>query len=245
MPHTPSRGARTIAFAGLAALALSSALVAGAGLGAVAAAAPSGHTTGAANAHAIVQDSVTADEAASSVTISGTFQVEGTTYAIKMTDTRAGEGAGTLSIGGDEVHIVGYRGQTYLMSSEAFWRSAGEGKLAKRMADRWIRFPGSNTFAKDFSGFTNSKSLFSSLEIGATFTDARTEQLNGRPVHVVTAKGTDGQGAGTLYIAASGPPYILKVTAPTDNDAALLFSSWGGPARITEPKDAVNYDSRG
>lgn len=239
VPRPVRRSPRARRLAG--ALGISAAVAAGA-LGA--AAVPAG-AAGGPNARHLMAAAVAAARHARSATISGTLHQGGDTVSLHLVATRSGNGAGTVSLDGQTLHIVVVNKVSYLRAGSKFWATytgGGSTGVAGLLANRWIKSPYSKTSGLSFTQFTSPAALFSSSTLtspGVTLTLAGRATFGGHPVYVVQGTEHHAKGKGTVLVAASGTPYPLELKAP-NGGGTMVLSNWNRPVHVVAPAGAVD-----
>jgi hypothetical protein len=127
----------------------------------------------------------------------------------------------------------------YFRAPTAFWREKGNATAAAMFGGKWVKVPSNDKdFAELKNTFFDSKALLSNITkpmSGANdFTHAGTATVNG--VDAVVYKESDGS---QLFIAASGPPRILKLVS-TGSDSGTLTFDYRGSYAFTAPSPSVD-----
>jgi hypothetical protein len=146
-------------------------------------------------------------------------------------------GGGDVSVPGATLKLVVAAGTVYIRANEASWlKLTGSRSTAELVANRWIKAPASNT---DFSNFA-------ALTITSDFV---AEFFPGAGTHLSKASGTviwhkekailltDPEGD-SLYVAATGAPYVLYVQGKSSQDS-LTFSDFGDAQLPAVPANAI------
>jgi hypothetical protein len=179
---------------------------------------------------------------ASSVHVTGTAVRGADAYVL---DVRlAGEAGGTATVeaSGRTVHVTRIGDVAYVGGDLAFWRSiTGNEATARRMVGSYLRTgagdPGFATFVRFTEPSTYAEVLPDPAEPG---TPTRRTTIRGAPaVGVRTAAGA------TLYMAASGRPYPVRLDGLTTDQVVFLdFSEYGAPVTLRAPS-TVGVAGRG
>ena len=198
------------------------------------------------SAQEILDASLKAANAASSVTVTGDITNDG--QQVKL-DLELGTDAaqGTFSAQGinAEIRVVG--GKSYFkLSGEDFAKVAGEGDnpevakaISSLLGDKWIAAP--QDAGDDLGGlgeFGQKDNLLKGiLEADGTVTVKGTGEVNGTPVVFLE----DTKGEGTLAIQTVGEPYPVQIKGDgTDGSGKITFSDWNAPVSVTAPTDVVD-----
>lgn len=199
------------------------------------------------SAKEILDASLKAANAASSVTITGDITNDG--QQVKL-DLELGKdaGQGTFSAQGinAEIRVVG--GKSYFkLSGEDFAQIAGQGdspELAKAISsllgDKWIAVP-EGSGGDDLGGlgeFGQKDNLLEGiLEPDGEVTVKGTGEVNGIPV--VFLDSSDGEG--TLAIQTVGEPYPVQLKGSDSSSSGQVdFTNWNAPVNVTAPTDVVD-----
>lgn len=184
-----------------------------------------------------VAESLAAAKAAASVHVTGSMTEGGQRLSLDLRLV-AGEGAsGSMVLGKQRIDIVRLGPFSYFRVGASFWRRYGGAVAAELFAGRWVKISSSVPGFASLTSLTDMSRLFAGmlgshgpLSLGGTRTIA------GTPAIAVVDASKDG---GTLWIAASGTPYPLRVTQ-TGGPGYVSFDAWNAPMRITAPADAID-----
>ena len=182
---------------------------------------------------ALLQQMSAALRAASSVHISGTVQQGGKTLGMNLGITRSGEFFGQLSENAAVLTFLATHGHGYVKVNAAFLR------IAHLPATACNRFCGKYLE----STVVRSGKVLSGLNMAA-FTHSLTSAL-GREVKLLGAVTIGGQLAwllqdahgDSLYIAAHGRPYVLRLVGPPPGEDTANLTQWNA-VRIPGPPPA-------
>lgn len=234
-PAPSRRGApsprRVSAAAALALAAGATALFAGCGGGS---SSQTQNATAGKSPEQIVADAKAAAAKAATVHISGSTVNEKRPISIDM-ELVAGKGAkGHLDLGGLGIQIIAIERAFYLNGSTAFYRRLAGPAAAQLLHGKWLKAPaGSGNFAS-LAQLTNLTSLLeSSLASHGTLVKGPVTTVEGQKAVSVR----DASRGGTLYVAATGTPYPLRLTHEGGN---VFFRDWNKPVTLTAPANAIN-----
>jgi hypothetical protein len=215
-------------------------------LGVVSAAAAAGSGNGVANKSGdqIVTTAAAATGGATSFTYVGTTQQNGGTSSLKVSVSSPGKGQGTMTLSGQPVKAIMVGNTLYLSSNKAFWTKIAGAGAGARFGTRWVSIP---TTDSDFAGIVG---LLDESQVSAQFsntsntkfTRGNTSTINGQKVIAVTGKGTTDSTGGTVYVATTGKPYIIRVTG---GGTSLTFSNYNQPVNPSVPPNPVDIASLG
>lgn len=192
----------------------------------------------------IVTAASAATSGATSFTYSGTTQQGSQTYKLRMSVSTSGNGQGTITMGGQPIRLVKVGNTVYFSSTKAFW-TKNEGQAAAQLiGNRWLSAPVTDKDFADIVSLLDAQQVagqFSDTS-GTTFTKGKTGTVNGQSVIAVTGKDTSGGGGGTVYVATTGKPYIVRITA---NGTSLNFSNYNKPVNPTVPANPIDISKLG
>lgn len=192
----------------------------------------------------IVAAASTATGAAKSFTFSGSTQQGGSTSNLKVSVSSSGKGQGTISISGQPVKLVKVGDTVYFSSTKAFWdKTAGAG-AGSLFGTRWVAVPSTDS---DFAGIN---SLLDQSQVagqfsdtsGSTFTKGSSSTINGQQVIAIKGKDTSGGNGGTVYVATTGKPYIMRITS---GGTSLTFSNYNRPVNPSVPPNSIDISKLG
>jgi hypothetical protein len=171
--------------------------------------------------------------AARSVHITGSIARDGKTAGVNLGLTRSGELSGQISESGAVLTILEMHGHAYLKLSAAFLRVAHLPATAcRRFCGKYLEYPAAESYVR--LGDLNMASVTHSL----TSTPDREVTLLG----MVSLGGQlawllqDSHG-NSVYVAAQGKPYLLRVVSGPPGQDSVNLSDWNA-ARIPGPPPA-------
>jgi hypothetical protein len=147
-------------------------------------------------------------------------------------------GAGRISTGGLGFKIVRIQGKAYFEGNKAFLTHYAGATAAELFLGKWFE---ASAKKGDFASFTPLTSLvqltdgifsgYGKLEVGKTTT------IHGQPAIplIDTTKG------GTLYVAATGPPYPIELVAGSGDTGSIQFQNWDKAVSLAAPKHSIDY----
>ena len=173
---------------------------------------------------------------ATSVHLSGTVQDGGKTLGVNLGMTRSGQMSGQISEDGAVLTVLATQGHSYLKLSAAFL------KLARLPAAACSLFCGkylelTPAKAQALLNRLNMTSFTASLIHSVASTPARavsylgTMSVGGTPAWLLVAQGN------SVFVAARGKPYILRIVAPQPGEGAVSLTQWDA-VRIPGPPPA-------
>ena len=206
---------------------------------------PAGAAT---TAKQLVSRAITATEAA--VTISYTGSVTEHTGTIAFTvasDDRTGEGQGTLGTGGGTAMVRLVNRTIYLNADTAFWTASSGAAAAAEFAGKWVSTSATTVAGRSLAEFLDGlyllKDIFKPKLTDSVFTYSGTRTVRGRGTTLIRGHNTKKKSGGSLYVAKTGTPYILKlnVTSPKET-GSITFFNFNRPVRPKAPLGAINLD---
>ncbi len=147
-------------------------------------------------------------------------------------------GSGRITTGKLGFKIVRIGGKAYFQGDKAFLTHYAGATAAQLFLGKWFE---ASAKKGDFASFTPLTSLvqltdgifsdYGKLEVGPT------TKVHGQPAIALvdTTKG------GTLYVAATGPPYPLELVAGKGSSGTIQFQSWNKAVSLAAPKHSINY----
>lgn len=202
------------------------------------------------SAKEILDASLKAANAASSVTVTGDITNDG--QQVKL-DLELGKdvGQGTFSAQGINAEIRVVDGKSYFkLSGEDFAKIAGQGddaEVAKAVSallgDKWIAVP-EGSGGDDLGGlgeFGQKDNLLQGiLEPDGEVTVKGTGEVNGTPVVFLDSS----DGTGTLAIQTVGEPYPIQIKGSDKSSSGQVdFTNWNAPVNVTAPTDVVDLSA--
>ena len=199
------------------------------------------------SAQEILDKSLAATKAASSVTVKGSITQEGQEVSLDLVlGTDAADGS--FKAQGIEVDLRVTGGKSYFkLSGEDFAKIAGQGDnpeiaeaVSALIGDKWLLVPadsGSDELA-GLGQFGEKDSLLKDiLSPDGQVSVKGTGEVGGVPV--VFLESTEGEG--TLAIQTVGEPYPVQIEGDgTDGSGKITFSDWNAPVSVTAPTDVVD-----
>ena len=151
-----------------------------------------------------------------------------------------GRGGGTVTASGATLNVVVASGFVYVKANAASWQKLlNNASEAQLVANRWIKAPASNPDFSGFAGFGDDASFLDGIKPqGSLSKRAGTTDVNGQPAVVLV----DSTGS-LLYIADTGPPYMLSVknTAGSSGGASSgTFDEFGTAVIPSVPAGAIS-----
>jgi hypothetical protein len=148
-------------------------------------------------------------------------------------------GGGRITAKGATIQMVRARSELYLKADRASWLAlTRKAAVANLFADRWIKAPADTPDFAGLAGFLDIAKLADDLKPEGAISKLPVTKLNGRAViPLVDATGS------TLYVAAEGPAYIVKVvnTGKSSGGAGTFtLDHYGSATTPPVPTNAVD-----
>jgi hypothetical protein len=187
----------------------------------------------------ILTDADGATGGASSVHISGSVTSGGTPIHLDVVDGH-NHGGGSVTVDGLTFRTVLDGQNVYLKGDAATWAKAANASVAKLLANRWLKTTTGNHDFSDFPKLLDLPQVVANLKASGKVVKQGTTKIDGRQVVALKDTGPD---SGTLYVATTGPPYIVAVTGGGTNSGTLHFSGYGSAQPPGVPAGAIDLDS--
>jgi hypothetical protein len=191
------------------------------------------------SADQIVADAQKAARAAHAVHVSGSIVQGRGRLSLDLHIVRNAGAEGEIGLQGGKVRLVRVGTKVYLNGDVAFWTQFGSASTARRLQGRWLRVPATRSDLGLLFRVTDLDTFFSgTLRSHGRLAKAGTRTYKSRKVIAIDDTGSSG---GTLYVAASGPPYPYAILGPNGGkQGAIDFSDWNKTVTIEAPKGAVD-----
>ena len=178
-----------------------------------------------------------AANAASSVHVSGSAVAGGSPITFDLALLAGRGGRGTVSEKGLGFEVVHLGDTVYIKGSPAFYQRVGGAAAARLLHGKWLKGPATvGSFASLASLTDLHKLIETTLALRGTPSRAGTVSV-GRQKAVGITGAANG---GTLYIAASGPPYPVAVTEDGSSPGRIVLDHWNEPVALAAPANALD-----
>lgn len=186
----------------------------------------------------ILADSLRAALAARSVHIVAHVVSDGTPLSFSLSLLAGAGGKGEVTENGLSFNLVRIGDKAYFDASPAFWRHYAGTLAATLLMGHWIE---ASSVQGDLASFTPLTDLAAFIKQvlgshGVLKVGALQTVDNRRAIPL-----TDTTKGGTLYVAASGPPYPLTITPPKGQKGSVRFEGWNSSVTLTPPAHAIPY----
>jgi hypothetical protein len=202
-------------------------------------ASPGGATAGGASPAAsrgtpeLVSQMKTAVRNATSMHMAGQVNANGRQAVLNLSLLRSGDLSGSITENGVPLHLIGSGGKVYVKATPAFLRELKASKaVCVLMCGKYVQMSGAE--GSRLSGSLSMASLTRALTSSLPhLTRAGTTTVAGQ--QAIELRGADGS---TVDVAASGPPYPLRVVSPPSHHERVLFSRWNQVPAPAPPKSS-------
>ena len=193
----------------------------------------------------ILTDAQAATAGASTVRISGSIDDDGTRISLNVVAGH-GEGGGVLFQQGNRFQVIVRGPDLYLKAPAATWAalSTGEdasvGELAAQIfGGKWVRMSTANDEFGDMANLFEITTFVQDAGDLSSVTKRPVTNFHGAraiPLH------NDVEG-GTVYVAATGPPYLLGMTGTGTSSGSIVFSQYGSAKVPPVPAHSVDLSA--
>jgi len=183
----------------------------------------------------ILADVEAAADRAHSVHVTGSNSGGADPFSLDLRLVAGRGGAGTIDEGGLDFRIVRIGGKAYFEGAAAFWRHFTGAGGAELFEGKWIEAPATSAQFASLTPLTSiSKFFHQVLGSHGTLIEGKQTTIRGRRALALLDE-TDG---GTLYVAATGPPYPLEITSP-GGKGTVSFEDWNEPFQLAPPPHPI------
>lgn len=183
----------------------------------------------------------------SSVTFDYDGVIEGAKGKFHLTSNKQGDCEGSMTFNEGTVKLRLVNNKLYFKANAAFWAAQGDknGLASSLVGKRWLRASTSDPNFKDLADACNPDALFSKLS-----NDEEGVMYRGKVTTLGTMKtmvfnNVDHGVRETVYVAAEGKPYILKMATKGGKEpATIIFTDFNKPFNVQVPPAAQVIDAR-
>lgn len=175
----------------------------------------------------LLDRAVRTSKAARSVRVHGKGTDHGDTVGldVRIAGHRA---SGHIRLNGQRIDVIRIRSVVYVSGNARFWRASTRQHDVSGFTGRYVKTSTHDKAVADLLSLMNMSDLLADVARPSGHLTAR-----GRPsFHGVPAVPLDDGGGGTLYVAATGKPYVLGLRGEGDR---LDFTGYGEPTAIEPP----------
>ncbi len=182
----------------------------------------------------IFKDAVSASSEASSVHVSGSESSSSGLTSLDLVVSPDVVG-GTISEDGANIDVVVANGDVYLKADADFWQQVTSNPSSiQSLSGTWIEAPTSDS---DFAGVASLTDIWKQFRPQGTLTKWPVTTESGMAVIPLW----DSRSDTIVYVADSGPPYIVSVSRDASSlHGYLNFDNYGQAAIPSVPTDAVD-----
>jgi hypothetical protein len=174
---------------------------------------------------------------ATSVHVSGSLVSGGSPITLDMYLLANKGGRGKLSENGLSFELIQIHGTVFIKGSPAFYRHVAGATAAQLLQGRWLKAPANTGNLASLGSLTNLRQLLdATLAAHGPLVKGAITTVDGHKVLAVT----DTSQGGTLYVAATGPPYPIAVTKTGAGAGRIVFDHWDGPVSVTAPANVID-----
>jgi hypothetical protein len=196
------------------------------------------------SADEIVARAIKATQNANSVRVKGKLSAQGQSFGIDMRYD-ATSGGGRISSETQTVDILRIQRQVWFSGDAKFWRRVGGSRAVKAYRDKYLEIPAAEPRFAPLVDNTYAAKLIHTLvrSKGSFVKQGRTQVRGVAAIEIVDT--TKGYG-GTIWVAAEGQPYVLKMKAAPHSavDGAVEFLDYNQRFRLAPPDPKKVIDAR-
>ncbi|MFH8368394.1 hypothetical protein [Streptomyces sp. NPDC018031] len=191
------------------------------------------------SADRIAAEAVRATRDAGSVRVTGAVRREGSAIGVDIRVDARGNCVGRMTGEGGRADIIRTGHTAYIRGNDKFWANAAGGReaagSADRLAGRWVRTPAGQA---PISGVCDKRGFLTAADGGGAhpkgMSKGETVTVDGKEVLALQRR-TDDERT-TVYVAAHGRPYIVKITQGKGAAKGdLNFTDYNEPVKATPP----------
>ena len=190
------------------------------------------------SANQIFADAKKATGGASSVHIFGHITSGSDKTDLDFVDSSVRSG-GTITDSGATIQVIVSGKTLYLMGSAASMaKLTGDQAAGQLLGGKWLETTKDN---KDFGSLAqlfDLTNLVKDIQPQGTLQKRSVTTINGQSVIGLT----DASRKGTLYVASSGPPYMIELVGGPGETGTITFDNYGSAKPPTIPKNPINLD---
>jgi hypothetical protein len=203
--------------------------------------ASAGNGEAAKDAAAILADAKVATGGAQTLRISGTVKEDGKTMSLDLVSGH-GSGGGTIRRDGSTIRIVVHPPNVYLKADAASWtKLAGTPAAGQLLAGKWLQTTTDDSDFGSFAKLLDASALADGITSTGAVTKGKTTTYRGKKAIPLV----DGDENGTLYVAATGAPYILGVVGSGSKQGSEIRFTQYDTAKIpAEPSNSISVSAQ-
>jgi len=179
---------------------------------------------------------------AQSVHVHGSLTSGGDSIRVDLHLIAGKGGAGRLTLNGGTVEIVRIGGTVYFRAGAQFWKQNGDADVARLLGGKWVKAPATTSGFDSLTSLTDIRKFFNGL-LGSHGKLETGDERHLGAVSVIAVNDLDE--GGTLFVAAYGPAYPMKIQGAKDSPGAITFSAWNEPYPIQAPPNPIDFAGLG
>ena len=177
---------------------------------------------------------------AASVHVEGSILSEGEPISVNMELLSAKGGAGVLTIHGLTVRVIELDGFAYVRGNALFYRAIAGARAARKLQGHWLESYGPHGLLAPFAKLTDIRTLVAgALARHGTLSRGAPALIDGQRAVAIEDSANDA----TLYVAATGTPYPLRIIERGRSRARIVFDRWNRAVTLAAPAHAVPAES--
>jgi hypothetical protein len=183
--------------------------------------------------------------AATAFTYSGSIKQSGSSATLNISLSSAGDGQGSITLSGQPVKLTKVGDTLYVSSTKAFWTSSVNADFATQVGTGWGSTPTTDPNFGSFATLFDSQTIVNGFlsPTNNSFTKGKTSTVNGKPVIALGSKDKKDKTGGTIYVATTGQPYIVKATSSGSDGGSLNFGNYNKAVTPTAPANPIAIPS--
>jgi hypothetical protein len=192
------------------------------------------------SAATILADARAATAASTSLHIQGTIIKKAQRMSLNISSGN-GSGGGIISTGPATINVIVVAPDVYLNADAASWNTLAKSTSAGQLlAGKWIQTTTTDENFGSFSKLLDPETLVQQITSTGKITKGPVTTFRGQPAIPLR----DGAHNGTLYVAATGQPYILGlVGSGSSKGSTVIFSQYGTASIPSAPANPVSLTS--
>lgn len=174
---------------------------------------------------------------AASVHVTGSIISAGKPISLDM-ELVARKGAkGRVALEGVTIDLIATESAFYLSGNGRFYSRVAGAAAAAQLRGKWLKAPAGSGDFSSLGELTDLGELVdSSLASHGELENRGTVTVDGRSAIALA----DRSKGGTLYLAATGAPYPLRISRAGASPITITFDRWNQPVAIAAPAKAIN-----
>jgi hypothetical protein len=193
------------------------------------------------SASQIFSDAQQATQSVSSIHVFGRITSGADKIGVNVVDSTIRSG-GTISENGSTFQIVLSGKTIYLKASAATMsKLAGATAAGQLLGDKWLQTSTDNKDFGSLAGLFKLSNLIQNIKPQGAIHKGSVTNIDGQSVIMLT----DTSHQGTLYVADTGPPYMIELVGGKGESGKITFDQYGSAKPPAIPTGAINLDQLG